>query len=303
MGSLGHILFWCFDAVILTVPAAIWWEVFCQWRRGRRDHRERRSPLVTVWVDWGHLADPQQIIDDMNAAIAATMAVPAERLLGHQPPETDADYLTRILAAVYASALPGFAVSESERVARSIGAMGATGGMLIHFGAMQAIMSGAHSFDISAPEMRQPVFGDFGADGRPMFLGATFRDESMVRAAEAARDKSIALLKEWLTPVQRNQYDRENSFDVIGGDTGKRYRIMPLAPYNIVELDADDHEVARWCTVPKGTQAAGDVLLAQKIGLEKRETETLRIANRRGDGPADIAGIVGIFEVLDVHAI
>jgi hypothetical protein len=268
MGSLGHILFWCFDAVILTVPAAIWWEVFCQWRRGRRDHRERRSPLVTVWVDWGHLADPQQIIDDMNAAIAATMAVPAERLLGHQPPETDADYLTRILAAVYASALPGFAVSESERVARSIGAMGATGGML-----------------------------------RPMFLGATFRDESMVRAAEAARDKSIALLKEWLTPVQRNQYDRENSFDVIGGDTGKRYRIMPLAPYNIVELDADDHEVARWCTVPKGTQAAGDVLLAQKIGLEKRETETLRIANRRGDGPADIAGIVGIFEVLDVHAI
>jgi hypothetical protein len=38
--------------------------------------------------------------------------------------------------------------------------------------------------------------------------------------------------------------------------------------------------VARWCFAPKGNLPMGDVLLAQKIGLEMMELETLKSANR-----------------------
>jgi hypothetical protein len=46
------------------------------------------------------------------------------------------------------------------------------------------------------------------------------------RSRSPADQKSIALLRSWLTPDQLNQWDARKEFEVIGGDTGTRYRIM-----------------------------------------------------------------------------
>ena len=56
---------------------------------------------------------------------------------------------------------------------------------------------------------------------------------------------------------------------------------------NILELSGDGHVVHGLCFGPEGVAAVGDVMLAQKIALEKFEFGALAIANkdaRRGPG-------------------
>lgn len=101
----------------------------------------------------------------------------------------------------------------------------------------------------------------------------------LLKRAEAAV-KGEALLREWLSPAQRAQYDAHKSFEVIGGDTGARYLIMPAGAYNIARLDAGGVGLDRLCFMPEGDLAAGDVLLAQKIALESDERAALAVANR-----------------------
>jgi hypothetical protein len=95
--------------------------------------------------------------------------------------------------------------------------------------------------------------------------------------------RSHELLRQWLSPAQAEQYDKFRSFDVVGSHTGKRYRIYCGTVMNVAELDAATHEARRWCFVPEGAIATGDVMLAQKIALETFEADALAIAN--GDGP------------------
>lgn len=46
------------------------------------------------------------------------------------------------------------------------------------------------------------------------------------RARFATREeRGVNLLREWLSPEQRAQFDAKRYFDVIGCDSGKRYRI------------------------------------------------------------------------------
>lgn len=100
---------------------------------------------------------------------------------------------------------------------------------------------------------------------------------------QEAHERSIELLKEWLTPAQRKQFGQHNYFDVIGSETKTRYRIRGgNGPYNVAELKKG-HPVVCLCFVPLvdyRTLALGDTLLAQKIMLEHDEPEALRIANR-----------------------
>ena len=58
----------------------------------------------------------------------------------------------------------------------------------------------------------------------------SFRSETEVRA--------LTLLKGWLSPKQRACYDRFRYFDVIGSDTGTRYRIHYGTQTNIEELSS-----------------------------------------------------------------
>ena len=90
----------------------------------------------------------------------------------------------------------------------------------------------------------------------------------------------MRLLRSWLTPEQRAQFDAKRYFDVIGCDSGKRYRIHYGTMSNVHEIDAAGSPTVGWCFVPAGRLVAGDIMLAQKIALETNEFGALAVANR-----------------------
>jgi hypothetical protein len=96
---------------------------------------------------------------------------------------------------------------------------------------------------------------------------------------EASEARGLKLLKEWLSPEQLAQYTANGFFDVIGCDSGRRYRIHHGAAMNVVEVDEFGGARAGWCFMPRACLVAGDVMLAQKIALETNERGTLAIAN------------------------
>ncbi len=83
----------------------------------------------------------------------------------------------------------------------------------------------------------------------------------------------------WDNPA-RAQFDASKSFDVVGCDSGRRYRIHYGRVTNVHEIDDAGQPVTGWCFVPSGHLVAGDVMLAQKIALETNERTTLALANR-----------------------
>ena len=101
------------------------------------------------------------------------------------------------------------------------------------------------------------------------------------RARFATREeRGVNLLREWLSPEQRAQFDAKRYFDVIGCDSGKRYRIHYGETTNVHEIGDDDLPSIGWCFMPVGSLVAGDVMLAQKIALETYEYGALAVANR-----------------------
>jgi hypothetical protein len=111
-------------------------------------------------------------------------------------------------------------------------------------------------------------------------LAALLREHRWRRRPRSEAEKrAMALLRAWLTPDQDKQLASRGEFEVVGCDTGRRYRITYRAVMNVHELDPDGHSVKQWCFAPEGGLAPGDVLLAQKIALETMETKALAVAN------------------------
>jgi hypothetical protein len=106
-----------------------------------------------------------------------------------------------------------------------------------------------------------------------------YRTRWRFRPRNEAEERALALLRSWLTPEQDRQWRAHHQFEVVGCDTGTRYRIKCRAAMNIHQLDAVGNTVAQWCFMPQGGLAAGDVLLAQKIALETMERQALAVAN------------------------
>ena len=98
------------------------------------------------------------------------------------------------------------------------------------------------------------------------------------------------LLREWLTPRQRGQFDAFGYFDVTGCVSGKRYRIHFGISANVQELDHDGRPRMGWCFVPIGDLVPADIMLAQKIALETSEAAALAVAKRF---PAAIPSVRG----------
>jgi len=86
-------------------------------------------------------------------------------------------------------------------------------------------------------------------------------------AADSPEARATTLLREWLSPQQRAQFDVEGYFDVVGCDSGKRYRIHYGTSMNVHEMDDAGHSKFGWCFVPNRRLVAGDVMLAQKNRL------------------------------------
>jgi hypothetical protein len=97
-----------------------------------------------------------------------------------------------------------------------------------------------------------------------------------------SEERGQDLLRQWLSPEQAEQYDKYKRFEVVGCDTGTRYRILRGKIMNIVELASNGRVRRRWCFAPEGALATGDVMLAQKIALETFELNALAIANHDG---------------------
>ncbi len=115
------------------------------------------------------------------------------------------------------------------------------------------------------------------AIGGGVMVAVVTRIEATSRQVE---QKALALLQPWLSSEQAEQYSSYKHFEVIGSDTGKRYRIRHGRMMNVDELDSVGNKVCEWCFLPEGNLAAGDVMLAQKITLETCESEALAVANR-----------------------
>ena len=100
--------------------------------------------------------------------------------------------------------------------------------------------------------------------------------------------RGLRLLVSNLSPMQRQQFARHNYFDVIGGDTGRRYRIYDGRTLNIAQLNESGGRDRLLCFEPEGTLPVGDVMLAQKIALELFEAEAISVANA---SPAWVIGL------------
>jgi hypothetical protein len=103
---------------------------------------------------------------------------------------------------------------------------------------------------------------------------------SLSAGALPAHERGIEFLTQNLSPAQRQQYERHAYFDVIGGETGKRYRIHHGYQMNVEQLDQDGRRARLLCFMPRGGLPVGDIMLAQKIALELFEADAICVANR-----------------------
>lgn len=92
--------------------------------------------------------------------------------------------------------------------------------------------------------------------------------------------RGIDLLAENLTAQQCRQFLAHGYFDVVGGESGKRYRIWHRLLQNVEEFDTRGIRVSVWCFHPSEAVPLGDVLLAQKTALELFEPDASRIAHK-----------------------
>ena len=101
-----------------------------------------------------------------------------------------------------------------------------------------------------------------------------------IREINLPEVRALRLLRQWLSPKQLAQFDALSSFDVVGCQTARQYRIYYSASQNVEMLDEFGRSVERFCFIPEGCLAPGDVMLAQKIALENDELAALGVANR-----------------------
>ena len=93
--------------------------------------------------------------------------------------------------------------------------------------------------------------------------------------------RGLRLMRDWLSPNQREQFDSSGYFEVFGCASRKRYRIyhVKVAP-NVYEIDDVGRLKQGLCFLPVGHLVTGDVMLAQKIALETDERKAIAVANR-----------------------
>ena len=106
------------------------------------------------------------------------------------------------------------------------------------------------------------------------------RSKAIVSSSQARNGtrKPFSSPSEWLTPEERIQLTEKGYFEVVGGTTGKRYRIFPSTSMNVVERDESGREFSGLCFLPLGNLPVGDTMLAQKVAIATTESAVRTIA-------------------------
>jgi hypothetical protein len=100
-------------------------------------------------------------------------------------------------------------------------------------------------------------------------------------AENTSETRGLRLLRDWLSPDQRKQFDKLGYFDVVGCNSRRHYRIYHnVRPPNVYEIDGTGCRKMGLCFAPLGQLVKGDIMLAQKIALETDERTALAAANR-----------------------
>lgn len=103
--------------------------------------------------------------------------------------------------------------------------------------------------------------------------------EYIIAAQQAARDKAIRLLAEFLDEEQRAMYDRGQHFDVRA-PSGRVFRITKERVRGIFELNGNGAVVAIYCIHTNDWVPAEDNMLAQALMIKYNEAGFHAMANR-----------------------
>jgi hypothetical protein len=77
-------------------------------------------------------------------------------------------------------------------------------------------------------------------------------DYRVNRHSRAREERGIALLRSWLTPEQDRQWAVRRYFEVVGCDSGTRYRITRGTVMNIHQLNPQGRKMAEWWLRARG---------------------------------------------------
>jgi hypothetical protein len=106
------------------------------------------------------------------------------------------------------------------------------------------------------------------------------QDAARARREElrTAQENAEHLLDRWLSPTQRHQLKQFRYFEVVGSDSGTKYRIYR----DRTACQEQTKRRTNYCFVPCSATdnylPHGDRMLAQKIALENFEEAALQVA-------------------------
>lgn len=160
--------------------------------------------------------------------------------------------------------------SSSTATATQTWTMWTTSGTTVYTSANGAIP------DTRTPEQRAAAEARWQREREEVAARAEAQRLERVAATERAK----RLLESMLSVREREQYQREQFFDVIGQHSKRRYRVRQGTHGNVRLLDESGREVSSFCAQPNGVPAE-DAMLAQKLMLETDERAFLHVANER----------------------
>lgn len=106
------------------------------------------------------------------------------------------------------------------------------------------------------------------------------RYDAKIKATKAAEKKAHKLLSDNLNKEQLESLEK-NGYFRIKSQSGKHYEINKDDNYNVVSLDRFRKRKKQHCALPKGNVPHYDTMLAQKLMLEHKEEDFLKVANVR----------------------
>lgn len=104
--------------------------------------------------------------------------------------------------------------------------------------------------------------------------------EERSKAHKAAEKKAHKLLTDNLTKEQLDCLNK-NGYFRVKAQSGKHYDINKNPNYNVISLDRFRKKKKQHCALPEKNVPHYDTMLAQKLMLEHKEKEFLKIANVR----------------------